>query len=328
MSHSSGLLKSIFGGVATAASFFSSTRRSNGMRKTKQEKFFEVHVLIKPHLYSSLQKWVESNKGQLLKEGFLNVRYMATRTSTGVAKVQPMVTCLVRVRNHKESIEWTQRLTQIIKDALKSEASIDRSKSEGFVDRSKSEGFVDPSESESEEDVVGGKPRRVRRVRRVSGTGYFESHCKVLGINTVEEWQKLAKLCASSAWTDRMISVPLLSNFDSAKGPYPVTTLRIYETDLKTFLEEHDKFIAFLKEQGYQIMNPHIEESQFDNNPFTDLDWAIFPRYADAYKDYVLGKSFNECFRWVEPQDFTEEAYNPPEGWLEQVTAFESAQAA
>jgi hypothetical protein len=99
-------------------------------------------------------------------------------------------------------------------------------------------------ESESEEDVVGGKPHRARRV---SGTGYFESHCKVLGINTVEEWQKLAKLCASSAWTNRKISVPLLSNFDSAKGPYPVTTLRMYETDLKTFLEEHDKFIAFLK---------------------------------------------------------------------------------
>ena len=109
MSHSSGLLKSIFGGVATAASFFSSTRRStNGMRKRKQEKFFEVHVLIKPHLHQSLQIWVNSNKSQLLKEGFLNVRYMATRTSTGVARVQPMVTCLVRVKNHKESIEWTK----------------------------------------------------------------------------------------------------------------------------------------------------------------------------------------------------------------------------
>jgi hypothetical protein len=102
----------------------------------------------------------------------------------------------------------------------------------------------------------------------------------------------------------------------------------MYETDLKTFLREHYKFIAFLKENGYQIMNPHIEESHHDNNPFTDLDWAIFSRYSDAYKDYVLGSSFNKCFRWCEPQDFTEEAYNPPEGWLEQVTAFESAKTA
>ena len=331
----------IFSTLALWLAHYYLTRSSSSKKESDEKDFFEIHVLIKPHLHQSLQKWVTSNKSQLLKEGFLNVRYMATRTSTGVARVQPMVTCLVRVKNHKESIEWTQRLTQIVKDALKSEAPVDRSKSEGLVDRSKSEGLVDRSKSEGlvdpneSEDVVGGKPRRVRRV---SGTGYFESHCKVTGricsetgkvirITTVEEWQRFAKLCASSAWTDtdRKISVPLLSNFDSAKGPYPVTTLRMYETDLKTFLQEHDKFIAFLKQQGYQIMNPHIEESQYDNNPFTDLDWAIFPRYPNAYKDYVLGKSFNECFRWCEPEDFTEEAYNPPEGWLEQVTAFETA---
>jgi len=330
------------------------TRRSKDLDEVKKE-FFEIHVLINPKKYQVLSTWLNSNKKRLIDQGFLNVRYMATRTSTGVSRVQPMVTCLVRVKNHRESIEWTQKLTQIVKDALKSEASINRSKSEGLVDRSKSEGLVDRSKSEGlvdrskseglvdrskseglvdrskseglvhsseSEDVVGGKPHRVRRV---FGTGYFESHCKVPRINTVEDWRKFAKLCASSVWTDRKISVPLLSNFDSAKGPHPVTTLRMYETDLETFLQEHDKFIAFLKDQGYHIMNPHIEESQYDNNPFTDLDWAIFPRYPDAYKDYVLGKSFNECFRWCEPQDFTEEAYNPPEGWLEQVTAFENA---
>ena len=296
-------------------------RRSSSEEKSDGD-FFEIHVLIDPKLHSVLRKWVDSNKDFLLKLGFLNARYMATRTSVGVSLEQPMVTCLVRCKDHSESVEWTRKLSQIVKDALDSEGLV-REKSEGLV-REKSEGLV---------------REKSKKLRRVSGTGYFESHCKVTGkkdaetgkvtpINTVETWREFAKLCASSAWTDRMISVPLLSNFDSAKGPYPVTTLRMYETDLKTFLEEHDKFIAFLKEQGYQIMNPHIEESQFDNNPFTDLDWAIFPRYADAYKDYVLGKSFNKCFRWVEPQDFTEEAYNPPEGWLEQVTAFESAQAA
>jgi hypothetical protein len=195
--------------------------------------------------------------------------------------------------------------------------------SEGLV-REKSEGLV------REES---------KKLRRVYGTGYFESHCKVTGricsetgkvirITTLEEWRRFAKLCASSAWTDLMIAVPLLSNFDSAKGKFPVTTLRMYETDLKTFLREHYKFIAFLKEHGYQIINPHIEESHHDNNPFTDLDWAIFPRYPNAYKDYVLGKSFNECFRWCEPEDFTDEAFNPPEGWLEQVTAFETTQSA
>ena len=285
--------------VAYMIAHYLLTRKSSN----EKDKEFEIHVLIDPNLNSVLRKWVDNNKNLFLKRGFYNLRYMATRTSVGVSLTQPMVTCLVRCRNHAESVEWTQKLSLIVKDALKSEGLV-REKSEGLV---------------KEES---------KKLRRVSGTGYFESHCKVLGINTVEDWQKLSKLCASSTWTDRKISVPLLSNFDSAKGPYPVTTLRMYETDLKTFLLEHYKFIAFLKENGYQIMNPHIEESHHDNNPFTDLDWAIFPRYPNAYKDYVLGSSFNKCFRWCEPQDFTEEAYNPPEGWLEQVTAFESAKTA
>jgi hypothetical protein len=311
-------------------------RRSSSEEKSDGD-FFEIHVLINPKLHSFLRKWVDSKKDFLLKLGFLNARYMATRTSVGNSRIQPMVTCLVRCNDHAESVEWTQKLSQIVKDALKSEGIV-REKSEYLV-RKKSECIVrKKSEGLVRKKSEGLVHETSKKLRRVSGTGYFESHCKVTGkkdaetgkvtpIDTVETWREFAKLCASSAWTNRKISVPLLSNFDSAKGKFPVTTLRMYETDLETFLEEHNKFIAFLKEQGYEIMNPHIEESHYDNNPFTDLDWAIFPRYADAYKDYVLGKSFNKCFRWVEPQDFTEEAYNPPEGWLEQVTAFESAQA-
>jgi len=333
--------------VAYMIAHYLLTRKSSN----EKDKEFEIHVLIDPNLNSVLRKWVDNNKNLFLKRGFYNLRYMATRTSVGVSLTQPMVTCLVRCRNHAESVEWTQKLSLIVKDALKSEGLV-REKSEGLV-REKSEGLVrekseglvrekseglvrekseglvrEKSEGLVREKSEGLVKEESKKLRRVSGTGYFESHCKVLGINTVEDWQKLSKLCASSTWTDRKISVPLLSNFDSAKGPYPVTTLRMYETDLKTFLLEHYKFIAFLKENGYQIMNPHIEESHHDNNPFTDLDWAIFPRYPNAYKDYVLGSSFNKCFRWCEPQDFTEESYNPPEGWLEQVTAFESAKTA
>jgi hypothetical protein len=107
------------------------------------------------------------------------------------------------------------------------------------------------------------------------------------------------------------------------KGPYPVSTLRMYDTELETFLKEHYKFIQFLKDNGYQIMNPHVEEATYDNNPFTDLNWAIFPKHTNAYYDYVIGKKFNQCFRWCEPDDITDEACNPPQGWLEKVTEFE-----
>jgi len=346
MSHSSSVLKySVLGGIAAASAlaYYLQNRRSSSEKQSDIKDFFEIHVLIDPKLHSVLRKWVDSNKDFLLKRGFLNARHMATSTSVGVSLTQPMVTCLVRAKDHAESVEWTQRLSHIIQDALNSEGIV-RQKSEGIV-RKKSEGIVrQKSEGivrQKSEGIVRQKSEGIvreksKKLRRVEETNYFESHCKVTGricsetgkvirITTVEEWREFAKLCASSAWTDRRISVPLLSNFDSTKGPFPVTTLRMYETDLKTFLQEHDKFIAFLKQQGYQIMNPHIEESQFDDNPFTDLDWAIFPRYPNAYKDYVLGKSFNECFRWVEPEDFTDEAFNPPEGWLEQVTAFETA---
>ena len=161
---------------------------------------------------------------------------------------------------------------------------------------------------------------------------YYESHMKVTGINidgtihkinTIELWIQLAKLCRSASWTDRKISVVFLSNFDSAKGPYPVSTLRMYDTDLQTFLNEDYKFVQFLKSNGYEVINHHVEHGTYDDNPFTDLDWAIFPKSSQSHYDYVRGKPFNQCFRWCQPEDITDQACNPPDGWLQRVTEFE-----
>jgi hypothetical protein len=354
------------------------SQKINEKKKTKNEKnLYEIHVLIdptKPEFRQKLQEWHVINKDKLLKIGFLNSRIMATRTSVGVAKIQSMITCVVYVKNHAESIQKTKELSSIVRKALSSESEVVREKVEEVV-REKVEEVVheevvrekveevvheevvrekvEEVVREKVEEVVREKVEKVvheevvrekveevvrekveevvvqeksEKVQQVHDTCYIESHCKVIGINTVDEWRKLAKLCASSSWTNKKIAVPLLSNFDSMKGPYPVTTLRMYETDIDSFLIEHYKFINFLKESGYKITNPHIEISPYDNNPFTDLDWAIFSRYPGAFRDYVLGKSFNQCFRWCEPEDFTDEAYNPPDGWLEKVIEFEKSQ--
>ena len=348
------------------------SQKINGKKKTKNEKnLYEIHVLIdptKPEFRQKLQEWHVINKDILLKMGFLNSRIMATRTSVGWAKIQSMITCVVYVKNHAESIQKTKELSSIVRKALSSESEVVREKVEEVVREKVEEVVREKVEEVVHEEVVREKVEEVVReevvrekveevvrekveevvhekvevvrekveevvvqeksekVQQVHDTCYIESHCKVVKINTVDEWRKLAKLCASSSWTNRKISVPLLSNFDSMKGPYPVTTLRMYETDIDSFLIEHYKFINFLKESGYEITNPHIEISPYDNNPFTDLDWAIFTRYPDAFRDHVLGKSFNQCFRWCEPEDFTDKAYNPPDGWLEKVIEFEKSQ--
>ena len=291
--------------------------------------FYEVHVLINPQdpeNHTRLRAWHATNKEQLLKMGFLNSRIMATRTSVGVYPIQPMITCLVNVRDHKESQQRTDELAKIVNQALTSNADnlVQRSKSEkivpdNLVQRSKSEKIVQPDTSHL-------------LAQSVSDYRYFESHMKIKGIhidgkiqtiNTIALWIQLAKLCRSAAWTDRKISVVLLSNFDSAKGPYPVSTLRMYDTNLKTFLHEDYKFAQFLRENGYEVIGHHVEEGTYDDNPFTDLDWAIFPISSQSQDEHSRGKPFNQCFRWCRPEDITDEACTPPEGWLQRVTDFE-----
>jgi hypothetical protein len=159
---------------------------------------------------------------------------------------------------------------------------------------------------------------------RVNGTGYFEGHFKVLEINTPEKWRKFAEICRKCDWSERKIAVPLLSNYDSRKGPYPVITLRMYDTDMYSFLIEFNKFRDYIQSLGYTIEHPHVEVSHDDEDPLTDLYWAIFPIEQNSLEKYKNGAPFLQCFRWAIPEDITDDACNPPEGWFEQVKAFEN----
>lgn len=157
----------------------------------------------------------------------------------------------------------------------------------------------------------------------VNGTGYFEGHFKVLGINTPQKWREFADICRKCDWSERKIAVPLLSNYDSRKGPYPVITLRMYDTDMYTFLIEFNKFRDYIQNLGYAIEHPHVEVSHDDEDPLTDLNWAIFPVEQNSLEKYKNGAPFLKCFRWAIPKDITDDACNPPKDWFEQVKAFE-----
>ena len=319
---------------------------TSNISKVVKKAFYEIHILIvpNPEIHAKLKIWHDTNKEQLLKMGFLNSRIMATRTSVGVFPIQPMITCLVSVRNQKESNDLTDKLAKIVNDALTSTSDnlVQRTKSEkiipdNLVQRTKSEKIIPDNlvqRTKSEKIIPETHDTSNQLTQSVDGFRYYESHMKVTGINidgtihkinTIEIWIQLAKLCRSASWTDRKISVVFLSNFDSAKGPYPVSTLRMYDTDLQTFLNEDYKFVQFLKSNGYEVINHHVEQGTYDDNPFTDLDWAIFPKSSQSHYDYVRGKPFNQCFRWCQPEDISDQACNPPIGWLQRVTEFEAS---
>jgi len=162
------------------------------------------------------------------------------------------------------------------------------------------------------------------KVETVRDTEYFEGHFKVMGVNTIEEWRKLAKICRNCEWSDFKVAVPLLANYYSKKGCYPTTTFRMYDTDMYTFLVEFNKFRTFMEKLGYVIEHPHVESSYDDDDPLTDLNWAIFENEKNSLEKYKNGAKFLDCFRWALPSDITDEACEPPADWLEKITAFES----
>jgi len=242
----------------------------------------EFHILLKPtrpKLYERLSDWIPLNQKGLRSVGIENARAIATETVVGISEIQPMFTCVMTM-NKKESIP--NRLRAL----------------ENLIAR-----------------VVSDKNVSSTDTLDVKDKGYIEFHMKVHGIKTKEDWNDLAKFCAK-------YSVVLLFNRRSRNGPFPVTTYRQYRTNKKLFIESQNRIIEAFKAAGYRMSKIHMEISpdNCDTEPGTDIDWAIFQRYKDSWKDYFAGrKSFNECFRWIEESDFTEESYNPPKGWEEEM---------
>ena len=244
----------------------------------------EFHILLnptKPILYTILTEWVHDNLDLLKSLGILGGRAMATETSVGISTIQAMFTCFMFMDPSED-----------IKKRLKS--------IENMIAR------VVASEENTSDDTK----------LDVEDTGYIEFHMKIHDIKTKEDWIKLAKFCAQHR-------IVLLMNEKSRNNRGPTTTYREYRTNMKSFTVSKNRIIKAFKAAGYRMSKVHTETSPdgCDSRPGTDLDWAIKQRFEDAWKEYFSGRmSFNECFRWIEESDFTEESFNPPERW-EQVMA-------
>jgi len=241
----------------------------------------EFHVLLNPlksELYERLTRWIPDNMDVLKSVGMFGSRAMATQTSVGISKIQPMFTCWMNM-NPSENIQ--KRLMSIEKMIARVVADEDNTSEIKKLD--------------------------------VEDTGYIEFHMKVDNIKTRDDWIKLARFCAQHR-------IVLLMNKRARNGPFPTTTYREYRTNMKSFLVSQNRIIEAFKAAGYRTSKVHTETSPdgCDSKPGTDYGWAIFERYQNSWQDHFSGrKSFNECFRWIEESDFTEESYNPPEGWEE-----------
>jgi len=250
---------------------------------TKQVEF---HVLVnptKPKLYEKLIQWVETDFKDLQRRGFLRARIFATRTKVGVSGFQGMFTCVMEMTADEDIQQRLNEIMHMVEQVLASTSDVDQKTN------------ID--------------------VEEVEDTGYIEAHMKIRNIKTKKEWIKLARFCAK-------FRIVLLSNFESRNSPGPTTTYREYETNIETFTRNHDRIIQAFREEGYQMDKVHTEISPkgCDTEPCTDIDWAIFQRFEGAWKQYMSGRmTFNECFRWIEESDFTEESFNPPEGWEEEM---------
>jgi len=250
-------------------------------KSADDEKKVEFHILLNPtnpELYQRLTQWVENNKDVLKSVGMFGSRAMATQTSVGISKVQPMFTCWM---NMKPSEDIQKRQMSIEKMIARVVADEDNTSEIKKLD--------------------------------VEDTGYIEFHMKVDNIKTRDDWINLAKFCAKHR-------IVLLMNKRARNGPFPTTTYREYRTNMKSFLVSQNRIIEAFKAAGYRTSKVHTETSPdgCDSKPGTDYGWAIFERYQNSWQDHFSGrKSFNECFRWIEESDFTEDSYNPPEGWEE-----------
>jgi len=204
---------------------------------------YEVHILISP----SEEQYLISNFRKLRVslsriENVTNLKKMATVTTTGISKRQPMIT--FNVINKSEST---------VKNITKNVTYIMAHKPFNF-------------------NIV-----RVKIERLLSGNNhnlqvtdnmYFESHIKIgKYIPSPSDYKKLAQICLK-------YGVQLLLNPDS-RIIAPVTTLRKYDTTYNDFINLHNQLVNELLDNKFETYKTHIEMGIFDSNVYTDEGWLF-----------------------------------------------------
>jgi hypothetical protein len=208
---------------------------------------FEIHVLVDPS-----QEYKLNNDINHIRETHIdlyNCKVMATVTSTGVSRRQPMISGFFN-SGKEHAIKYANSLGTYLT-------------SNGFkVVRIKVENLI----SFDNNDIDG-----------IVNDEYYESHIKVGSyIPTIERYEVLARLCLK-------YGIQLLLNPYSLKMA-PVTTMRMYNETLENFKTKHTSFINELTDIGFTVYKQHIEQGVYDTNVFTDKDWLF---NGDDYKSSI-----------------------------------------
>lgn len=204
---------------------------------------YEVHILIDPNDEEKLRLNFNTLK-IILKDNHLRVdpRIMATITSTGINKRQPMITFCITNQTEKDAINIANKVQEIMAND-KIGLNVVRVKVEQLL-----------SGDNSELDVM--------------GENYFESHVKIgKCIPDKDIYRDIATTCLK-------YGTQLLIN------PYsnviaPVTTFRKYNISYNEFITLHDELCNELTNKGFSIYKIHIEKGIMDTNVYTDREWLF-----------------------------------------------------
>ncbi len=113
----------------------------------------------------------------------------------------------------------------------------------------------------------------------VSGDEYLESHFKIgKVIPSLDKYHELANILIK-------YGIHLLINYDSSTVA-PVTTMRCYDIDYSSFKKINNTVQDELYRNGFFIYKMHIEYGIYDDNVYTDEDWLFKGRdYKNSIKE-------------------------------------------
>ena len=204
---------------------------------------FEAHILVSPNEEAKLnEKFSELKKAINSKVHVVNVRPMATITTTGINPRQPMITYIVT----NETDESVKNITDTIKSIMVQppfELNVVRFKIEQLLS--------------------GDHPEL-----KVTGDEYFESHVKIgKTLPNDDEYRKMATICLK-------YGVQLVVN-PYSKVIAPVTTFRKYDATYTEFINLHESLVNDLTNCGYELFKIHLEMGILDTNVHTDEGWLF-----------------------------------------------------
>jgi hypothetical protein len=204
---------------------------------------FEIHVLIEPTEEEQL-----NDKIDLVRKMFPllhSCKDMATLTSTGEYPRQPMVSGFTSTDDRQVAVSLALGVAGYLFD---NNIHVVRVKVEKLI-------TLDPDAVDEE-------------YSNVTGDNYYEAHIKIgKSIPDPSTYASLARICLK-------YGAQLLFNPYSPKMA-PVTTMRMYDTDLCTFKVQHEALVADLEVADFLLIKQHIEYGVYDSNVYTDEGWLF-----------------------------------------------------